>query len=75
MSDSDLVYNERIKSLSTLFHNLAVLFIGAGAVYPLIAANQGKDPALSYLTTFPIALLAGLCLATIGQLMLKSLRG
>lgn len=73
-ADSNLVYNERLKALSSMFHNLGILCIGAGGIYPLMAANAGKDPSLSYLATLPIGLFLGACLAAMGQLMLKDLR-
>ncbi len=74
MRETDTVYNERLKALSGMFHNLAVASVTGGVVLPLIQANAGLDRELTYIITMPIGMILALGFAFLGQIMLKDLR-
>ncbi|MER8873371.1 hypothetical protein NKI04_26285 [Mesorhizobium sp. M0814] len=73
--ETDLVYNERLKALAAMSHNLAVASIAGAVLTPLVLANTGRDPDLGYLTTLPLGAILALAFGTLGQMMLKDLRG
>ncbi|TIL87500.1 MAG: hypothetical protein E5Y73_25150 [Mesorhizobium sp.] len=73
--ETDLVHNERLKALATMSHNLAVASIAGAVLAPLVLANTGRDPSLGYITTLPFGAVLALAFGTLGQMMLKDLRG
>lgn len=78
MSESNLVYNERLKVLAGMFHNLAVASITSitgGVVLPLINANAGMDMDLTFIVTIPVGIMLALFFASSGQNMFKDLLG
>lgn len=74
MTESSLVYNERLKALAGMFHNLAVASVTGGVVLPLINANSGADTSLTFIVTIPVGMVLALFFGFWGQIMLKDLQ-
>lgn len=67
-------YNERVKLLAQVFHNLAVACVVGGFLVPVFAANLAEsNPNLNYITTGPVGIGLAAGLVFLGQMYLKTM--
>lgn len=68
------VHIERLKALTGMLHNLAVVSISGGMLLPVVAKNLTNRPHFGYLTTIPVGLLLVVRFGAMGQMILGDLR-